>query len=254
VNGTITGPTYYLRVLTLGDESFNRDGQPIPTSDWRSSRSKEFFLYLLFNGPTRREELSLMFWPDHAPSRVRSNFHTTLYRARSALGDNVILYEGDVYRLNPHVSIWCDAKIFTEYVQQAQMLGYADVRADDLYRKALSYYHGDFLPTLDTEWIMLRRTALHEQYIRAQIGSGHCARVRRDYEAALSLFRRVLLLDPYREDAYRGIFTCYAEMGERHLLIKHYQEMIRFFQAELGISPSPETSSHVQQLTRASSS
>lgn len=242
--------TYSVRVLTLGDETIECDGIPITTAEWRSSRAKEFFLYILFEGACSREELSLVFWPDSSSSRVRSNFHTTLYRARRALGENVILFENDLYRINPDVAVWCDALVFQRYVRQAQMLSYADVRADDLYRKAVDYYRGDFLPGLDAEWIIPHREALYEMNINALIGAGHCARARQDFDHAIALFKRALKVDPYREEAYRALFTCYAGMGELNHVLKQYNVMSSIFEAELGIPPSPETHAHVQQLTQ----
>jgi LuxR family transcriptional regulator, maltose regulon positive regulatory protein len=242
--------TYSLRVLVLGDELIERDGRQVSTSEWRSSRAKEFFLYLLFEGPSKREQISLMFWPDSSPERVRSNFHTTLYRARRALGENVILYDDDIYRINPDVNIWCDALVFSRYVRQAQMLSHYDVRADDLYRKAIEYYKGDFLPSLDAEWVIPHRETRFEMYISALIGAGHCAHTRRDYGEAVSLFKRALKVDPYREEAYRALFTSYAARGELSRVVKQYDDMKAFFKSELGIPPSPETHMHVKQLTQ----
>lgn len=242
--------TYSLRVWTLGDESIERDGAPVTTAEWRSSRAKEFFLYLLFEGSASREELSLAFWPDSSSSRVRSNFHTTLYRARRALGENVIQFENELYRINPEVSVWCDALMFRRYVREAQVLSYSDVRADDLYVKALTFYRGDFLPGLDAEWIIPHREALYEMNIDALIGAGNCARARRDFDTAISLFKRALKIDPYREEAYRSLFTCYAGMGELNYVLKQYNVMSSIFETELGILPSPETLAYVQQLTQ----
>ena len=242
--------TYSLRVLTLGDEAIECDGNAISTTEWRSSRAKEFFLYLLFEGAASREELSLVFWPDSSSSRVRSNFHTTLYRARRALGESTILFENDLYRINPDISVWCDALIFKRYVREAQILSYTDVRAEDLYRKALEYYRGDFLSAMDAEWILSHREALHELHIDALIGAGHCARARQDFDNAITLFKRALKVDPYREEAYRALFTCYAGMGELNRLLKQYDAMASIFETELGILPSPETHAYVQQLTQ----
>ena len=242
--------TYSVRVLTLGDESVECDGVPVTTADWRSSRAKEFFLYILFEGARSREELSLVFWPDSSSSRVRSNFHTTLYRARRALGENVIVFENDLYRINPDVSIWCDALVFQSYIRQAQMLSYSDVRADDLYRKVVDYYRGEFLPALDAEWIIPHREAFSELFINALIGAGHCARSRQDFSEAITLFKKALKVDPYREEAYRALFTCYAGMGELNHVLKQYNVMSAIFESELGIPPSPETHAYVQQLTQ----
>lgn len=242
--------TFSLRVYALGDETIERDGITVSTHEWRSSRAKEFFLYLLFEGASSREKLSLVFWPDSSSSKVRSNFHTTLYRARRALGENVILYENDIYRINPDVSIWCDALVFRRYVQEAKMLPYLDARTDDLYRKAIVLYRGEFLPGLDTEWTMAHREALYEMHIVALIGAGHCARARGEFNDAITQFKQALKIDPYREEAYRAMFTCYAGMGELNSVLKQYNVMYHMFQTELGIKPSQETVRHVQQLTQ----
>ncbi|MEQ8677807.1 MAG: BTAD domain-containing putative transcriptional regulator [Aggregatilineales bacterium] len=248
----ISETTYSVRVLTLGDEAVERDGVQVTTAEWRSSRAKEFFLYILFEGARSREELSLVFWPDSSSSRVRSNFHTTLYRARRALGENVIVFENDLYRINPDVSIWCDALVFQHYIKQAQVLPYSDVRADDLYRKAVDYYRGEFLPSVDADWIIPHREALSELYISALIGAGHCARSRQDFNGAILLFKQALKVDPYREETYRALFTCYAGMGELNHVLKQYNVMSSIFESELGIPPSPETHAHVKQLTHHS--
>lgn len=242
--------TYTIHVRVLGDEFIECDNKPVATAEWRSSRAKEFFLYLLFEGAARREQISLVFWPDSSSSRVRSNFHTTLYRARRALGDNVILYEDDIYRINPEVNVWCDAVVFERYVTQAKMLPYSDVHADDLYRKAIAYYQGEFLPSLDAEWITPRREALYEMYIAALIGAGQCARARGDYTEAVGLFKRALKTDPFREEAHRALLSCYASMGEVSRVFKHFDLMKSRFMDELGVLPSPETHAYVQQLTR----
>jgi len=242
--------TFSLRVYTLGDETIERDGVTVSTHEWRSSRAKEFFLYLLFEGASSREKLSLIFWPDSSSSKVRSNFHTTLYRARRALGENVILFENDIYRINPDVSIWCDALVFRRYVQEAKMLPYLDARTDDLYRKAIALYRGEFLPGLDTEWTMAHREALYEMNIGALIGSGHCARARGEFNDAIIQFKQAIKIDQFREEAYRAMFTCYAGMGELNSVLKQYNVMSHMFQTELGIKPSQETARHVQQLTQ----
>lgn len=89
--------TYSLRILTLGKEKIERDGVPILPGEWRATAARELFFYLLFMGAKRRREISLDFWPDTNPQKVRSNFHTTLYRVRQALGDNIIVFKDKQY-------------------------------------------------------------------------------------------------------------------------------------------------------------
>ena len=240
--------TYSLRVLTLGQENMLRDGKPVPSSEWRAIAARELFLYLLFVGPQSREQISLEFWPDSSTKRVRSNFHTTLYRARQALGENVITFKDDVYLIDPQIDVWCDAQETEALAVQARLLSPRDVRTEDLWRRAVALYRGDFLPSLDAEWIATRRETLREIYLEALIGLGECARARGDFREALGVFRRALGLEPYREDIHRAIMTCYAERGEKQKVLIHLRELQRLFRQELAAEPSMETLAHVEAL------
>src|SRR5690606_30122962 len=120
-------------------------------------------------GPVSREDINLEFWPDSSSSRSRSRFHTTLYRARHALGENFILFQDDYYQLNPETEIWCDAQEVESLTTQARLLSPRDARAFDLWRKAVELYKGDFLTSVDRDWAIERRELLHEAYIEALI-------------------------------------------------------------------------------------
>ncbi|MBN1963464.1 MAG: tetratricopeptide repeat protein, partial [Anaerolineae bacterium] len=232
---------YSLRVLALGQERIERDGDALGASQWQSTAARSLFIYVLFNGPASRDTLSLTFWADHTPQRVRSNFHTTLWRARQALGDNVLVFHDDHYQINPDLVLWCDALAFEQLVRQARPLSPRDARTEDLWRKAVELYHGDFLPSLDDDWAFYRRTTLQEYYLEALVGLGECARARGDFRAAVGLFKRGLHVDPYREDIYRAIFSCYSALGERHQVLTHLQKLEGVLRDELAITPSPET-------------
>jgi DNA-binding SARP family transcriptional activator len=238
---TILHTPYSLRVFTLGQDILERDGQRIRASEWRSTSAKELFLYLLFQGPASREDISLAFWPDSSAKRVRSNFHTTLYRARHALGEPVIGFENGVYFINPECDVWCDAREFDILTQQARLLSPRDARTEDLWRKAAKHYRGEFLPFSDADWIIPWRERFHEAYIEALIGLGNCARARGDMRGAIDAFRRALQVDPYREDIYRGIMNCYANLGEKRQILLYLHQLQELLQRDLDVEPSPET-------------
>lgn len=240
---TIHKDTFKLRVLTLGQEMVERDNQRITTSDWRANAARELFYYILFCGPVSREEINLEFWPDSPASRARSRFHTTLYRARHALGENVIIFQDDVeiYQLSPETEIWCDAQELESLTTQARLLSPRDARTEDLWQKAASLYQGDFLPGIDREWVIARREALHDAYIEALIGVGECARARNDLRAAINSFKQALDIEPYREDINRAIMICYANLGEKHQILTHLHKLRELLREDLAVEPSPET-------------
>lgn len=233
--------TYSLRVFTLGREHIERDGEPISPSDWRSHTSREMFYFLLFEGAQNREQISLAFWPDHSARRVRSNFHTTLYRARQALGENAIRYLDGFYCLDPDLDLWCDAIEMETLVQQARLLPLRDARTEDLWRRAVALFRGDFLPSWSAGWTVLHRERLQETYLEALIGLGQCTDARGEHREALQVFRRALDIDPFREDIHRAILTTYANRGEKQQILDHLTKLQTLLFDELGIEPSSET-------------
>lgn len=234
--------TYSLRVYTMGRISIERDGEPIPSSEWRATAARELFFYLLFVGPESREQISLDFWPDSPPARVRSNFHTTLYRARQALGENVIAFQDGLYLINPDIDVWCDAQELETVTSRARLFPPRDVRTEDLWRRAVALYRGEFLSSVHADWVDTRREALRESHLEALIGLGECARARGSFKEALHSFRQVLKVEPYREDVHRAIMTCYALKGERKKIHAHFEELQRLLRHELSAEPSAETS------------
>jgi DNA-binding SARP family transcriptional activator len=232
---------YTLRVLSLGQETLARDGKGVPASDWRAVTARELFFYLLFVGPSRRETICAEFWPDSTTEQVRSNFHTTLYHARQALGADALTFEEGLYRINVAVEVWCDAYQLEHLVVQARLLAPRDARAEDLCRKAVELYHGDFLPRLDADWIVTYREKIRELYLEALVRLGQSVRSRRDLSAALDIFKRASAVDPYREDIHQAILTCYAEKGQRQKVRAHLRDLERLLQKDLDSEPSLET-------------
>lgn len=241
---------YSLRIQTLGKEIIERDGVLVLTTDWRAAAAKELFFYLLFIGAETREQISLNFWPDSSSNRVRSNFHTTLYRVRQALGENVIIFKDETYRVNSGLDIWCDAHEFQNLARQARPLPTRDARTEDLWRRAASLYHGDFLPQLDSEWILAYREELRETYLESVVRLGLCAQARKDYKQAIMMFKQALKLDPYREENHRTLMICYADQGERGKIQTHYRYLQRLFDEELAVEPSRETEVLVRSLLK----
>lgn len=238
----IFGPeTYSMRVFTLGRELVERNGDAVTASDWRSGNARELFLYLLFHKSASKADLGLMFWPEAPASKVRSNFHTTLHRARKALGSEVISYNDNIYSINEELNIWCDAKHFETLVSRAYLLAPRDPRAEDLWQKAFKVYGGPFLPEIDSEWVVNLRDQYHTYYMDTLEGLASCAVARDDFEKALECYKLVAQDNLYHEETHRKIMQCYARLDRRHQLIQHYEELKKLLNDELGLDPSAET-------------
>ena len=60
--------------------------------------------------------------------------------------------------------------------------------------------------------------------------------------------RRLVVLDPLREDAHRALMRIYAEQGQTALALKQYQNCRDRLQAELGVKPEAETERLYQSI------
>jgi DNA-binding SARP family transcriptional activator len=242
------GDTYSLRVYTLGQEAIERDGKRIPASEWRATGARELFFYLLFLGPSTRDQISLAFWPDSSNRQIRNNFHTTLHRARQALGQNVISFQDGLYLLNPELEIWCDALELEALSRQTHLLSPRDARTEDLYRKAAKLYEGEFLPSLDADWTITLRESLREAHLDVLVGLAGCALARGDFKEALLRYKNALAVEPYREDIHRAIMKCYDQLGEKNRILSQFRQLRTMLQQDLAIEPSEETVQLAQKL------
>ncbi len=247
IDQIIGEPLIYLRVRTLGAEVVEYNSKEVPASAWRTSRARELFFWLLF-GPKSREEICLLFWPDSSAASIRTNFHTTLGRLRDAVGKTAVVFNDDLYMLNPDVPLECDVFEFERMVKRARILPHNDARAEDLWSKAAALYQGDFLPSVDSLWAIVKRQDYQDMFIEALIALGRCAAARADFRAAADRFEAVLIADPFSEEAYRGIMQAYAALGEKARVREAYERLSLRLEKEWGIEPSQTTISLAQDL------
>jgi len=229
-----------LEVYALGEGRVVRDGHTIPSSEWQAAMAKELFFYILMHGPLERDAIALVFWPELSTRKITDRFHTTLYRIRRALGADAVVMEGGQYRLGD-VDYWFDVEEFEALVARARLLPPHDWQAEDLWQRAVALYQGDFLSDIERVWCVPRRESLWEMYIEALVGVGKCHEARREFEGAISWYRRVLEVDGLRGDVHRRIMHCYAEAGRRSEALAQYHRCREILRRELNIEPSVET-------------
>jgi LuxR family maltose regulon positive regulatory protein len=237
---TEEGVVSRLDVYALGEGRVVCDGRPVPPSEWQGAMAKELFFYILLHGPLERDAIGLVFWPDLSTRRMRDSFHTTLYRMRRAVGAGGVVVEDGRYRVGD-VDCWFDVEQFEESVERARLLPPRDWQTEDLWRRAVALYGGDFLPEVDRVWCVPKREALREMYIEALVGVGQCQEVRQVFDEAIGWYRRALEVDGLREDVHRRIMHCYDRAGRRSEALAQYRRCQEILMRDLGFEPSLET-------------
>jgi len=229
-----------LEIYALGGGRVICDDHEISSSEWQAAMVKELFFYILLHGPLERDAIGLVFWPDSSAKKMTDSFHTTLYRMRRAVGADAVVVKKGRYRLGD-VDYWFDVEEFEALVERARLLPPHDWQAEDLWRRAVALYRGDFLPEVDRLWCVPKRETLREMYVEALIGAGRCHEARGEFEGAIDWYKRALEVDGLREDVHRRIMHCYAEAGRHSEALAQYHRCRRVLKRELEVEPSIET-------------
>jgi DNA-binding SARP family transcriptional activator len=202
-----TTPT--LRLLVLGPPRIERAGKPV---ELNLRRALALLAYLAVDErPHGRDALAALLWPDADERDGRARFRRTLHRLTEALGDDLLLAEGDTLRLSPAADLWVDCRAFERHAAAGLTPGAPE---------AANLYADDFLagfslpdsPAWD-EWQFLHREHLRQTAARVLERLTQTRAGEAQWESAAEHARRWLALDPTNEPAHRLLMEIYAGAG-----------------------------------------
>jgi DNA-binding SARP family transcriptional activator len=220
--------------------------------------------YLLLNGDRAhaREALAEIFWPEYNPPQAQKCLSTALWRLRSIIEPRGIARGtffdhgslGEI-RFRRDSSFRLDAIEFEQGVRAG--LDFASKqRSTDAARSleaAVEAYRGDLLPAFDGEWITLERERLKQLAISGLEQLAGCYRTQGDNARGLDCLKRILALEPLREDVHREVMRAHCELGQRALALRQYQVCGELLKRELDVEPAPETQGLHARIARQSS-
>ena len=239
----------YFEIYAFGEGRVVRDGLTVSSSEWQAAMAKEMFFYILLHGPVERDTVGTVFWPNLSQRQTVTNFHSTLHRIRRALGTESVVTDDGQYRVGD-VDYWLDVEEFTALIERARLLPPQDWQTENLWRRAIALYQGDFLAEAERVWCISRRGTLQEMYLEALVGVGRCNEARKEYEEAVNWYRRSLEVDPLQEDVHRRIMHCYIKAGRRTDALAQYHYCRETLVQELNIETSPETDRLYRQIAK----
>jgi DNA-binding SARP family transcriptional activator len=212
---------HWLELRTFGGLQVRREGKPLtPRAFGRRQTLTLLKLLLAHRGQTlTREELCERLWPGEDPVVTQARLHVLVHGLRQALEPDptqprLILREGEGYRFAPQIPYFLDVERFEQLVHQGD--GLEGMAALEAYRQALLLYQGDFLSDEPyADWAELERAYLRERAVGALLRSAEIARALGQPREALEAYRRILKLDPWREEAYRALMQQLMESGQK---------------------------------------
>jgi DNA-binding SARP family transcriptional activator len=230
-----------LHIKLLGVPSIWLDTTPI--SPEMNTKAQALLYYLVTSGRIHyRNELASLFWPDMPDAQARKNLRNILPVLRSCVGTHIIITPRTAM-FNRYTPYTIDVETFESLVG-----GDPTHASTASLAEAVSHYQDDFLngfyvrnaPVFE-EWMLLKRAYLREMLIDTL----HTLTARhlddQDFHAALHVSRRLLHIEPWREQAHQQHMLALMGLGQRSAALAQYATCSRILAAEFNAAPGRET-------------
>lgn len=239
-----------LRVRLFGGLSIERDDWSRPAALSRTAEMLFSYLILERRRSHARDELAGLFWGDMTDDRARNCLNTALWRIRRVLepdsrmrGVYVETVGSGNVRFNTASDYWLDVVAFEQALDASANVPPERLGSADLARleSAVDLYIGDVFGGIFDDWALAERERLRARCLDAQVYLMRLHHAAGNEEKALAYGRRVLAIDPLREEVHRELMAVYDDLGQSAQAIRQYELCRDLLVSELGVAPKAET-------------
>jgi DNA-binding SARP family transcriptional activator len=225
-----------VRFWVLGRFAIEADGVVVEPP--RASRARSLLAWLVLNpGQHARSRLAARFWPEVLDSSARASLRVALSDLRAELGSTADCLTADRNQVGLVADrVWVDALAFAELDARGEL------------EAALDLCRGELLPELDDDWVLEARDVHTAAVVDVLARLASRREASGDLEAAISLSRRMVAIDPLGEAPTRELMRRLAAVGERGSAIAAYQRLAERLQVQLRLAPSSATRALADQL------
>jgi DNA-binding SARP family transcriptional activator/Flp pilus assembly protein TadD len=247
---SIEPPAPVLAIRTFGSGQVWLNGQPVGINDWQTQSVRElFFFFLAARRPLTREQIGAALWPDtEDPARFKMRFKNEIYRLRRAVGQETVLFDGEMYYFNGSVDHEYDVEDFEAFIARAKAASRAAEQID-FYERAIGLVQGKYLQDIGGSWIFPEQERLHQLYLWAAHSLAGLYRREGQAHKALEVCRQTVAAEPTFEAAYRLMMEIYHRMGDRGSVAHVYRSCETAMKTTFGLPPSEETQQLYHRLT-----
>jgi DNA-binding response OmpR family regulator len=255
-----TTPGTTLRVFTLGPFRALLGDYCVLDAEMGDSRIKLLLKYMLtqWGDAVQRSDILYLLWPDLDAQEASRHLTALLDSIRTTFRSDLAQHDficevGGTLVFNTDSDCWVDFREFETQVrtaQDAQESGDIDISLG-LFLSALALYKEDFLrENLYEDWPSERREQLREMWISSMFRVAAICADRYEYADSVRLMKKVLEIDPYRENAYQALMLYLSRAGRRGEAIQLYRYAERLFAQHLAAQPAPSTRMLYEKILR----
>jgi DNA-binding SARP family transcriptional activator/predicted ATPase/Tfp pilus assembly protein PilF len=238
--GTTTESRAQLELHLFGAPEICLQGQPVTGL---SAKTVALLIYLAVTGEAhKRSALAALLWGEVPEKRARANLRKAIQQLRSTFAQFITI-ERQSLALRRDASIWIDVDEIERAVNTAQVS-----EDGSAFEDALDLYRGDFLEGVDVRhaphfdsWLLAQRARLREAMIDGLMRLSQHALTGSNLKQAIAANRRIVELEPWREEAHRRLMELLAQSGQRSAALEHYEQCRRALREELDVEPDAQT-------------
>ena len=237
-----------LQLTLFGSPAVLRHDQSV--TSFRSSKAQALLYYLAVTGrPHTRPTLAGLFWGDQPEAAARTSLSKCLSNLRELVGD-ALLVDRQTVAFNRDQPYQLDTERFA-----AGLSAPLTPATHTSYQNALTHYRGDFLegfyvrdaPDFE-QWVLVQRAHYREAVMQGLHTLANYAEQQGDLPQAITHTRRLLTLEPWREEAHRQLMTRLARSGQRAAALAQFESCRRILDEELAVEPDVETVALVETI------
>lgn len=235
--GTIVEEALMIRCLQ--SLRFERGGQALNTLRWRTSKAQELFAFLLHhrNRFVSKDSLIDLLWPEFNRKKASTHLYTTIYQVRQCLKQSEIdlhinnITGGEGYILETG-SIQIDVNKWEQSI-----IALEAIRDDNyaVHQELFDLYSGDYFGDYDYLWAEGERQRLRTIWLHHAMGMAQFYIDSSRVPKAVTVYQRVVQLQPYFEQGHLGLMKIYDSIGELSAVEEQYKLLKHLLQNELKI-------------------
>ncbi|WP_029319979.1 bacterial transcriptional activator domain-containing protein [Butyrivibrio sp. AE3004] len=249
-----------LYIKTLGGFGIECNGKDITLGRNRASKYIQLVARVFTAGISgvKKEDLQDDIYSEdlNVKSNLNNSMNNLIYQFRKVAekagipNGNVVAFTDGVYKAAPDVEANADTVDFSNYIKNARKASDDDEKASN-YQKAFDTYKGDFLPELnELYWISKKSEELRTQYEECVDFLADYYKANNNYEKMAEIYHNASIIDPDCEWQV-GEINAYRHMRNYKKAYSLYEEMIRYYAEELGITPTENMQRCYQKLQDA---
>ncbi|OBZ12097.1 hypothetical protein A8L34_14860 [Bacillus sp. FJAT-27264] len=216
---------------------FERGGVHLNTIRWRTNKAQELFALLLHNRNrfVSKDTLIDMLWPDFNLKKASTHLYTTIYQVRQCLKQAGIELQinnvsgGEGYTLESG-SMLIDSAQWENGILTLHPIG--DSNFND-HQRLFDLYSGDYFGDYDYLWAESERQRLRTIWLHHAIGIADYYTSSGRIPEAVTVYQRIVQLQPYFEQGHLGLMKVYDSIGERSAVEDQYKALTELLKDDL---------------------